>query len=97
MWKFMFYVEVSYNFHHETELVLVNSWKLNQNPVNKLFQLCIYEFQLSEGLHFWREYEENDAVTDWVWKSLIGLLYIRVHDVKEQSKFKISSKYLSRV
>lgn len=41
--------------------------------------------------------QENDAVTEWVWKSLIGILYIRVHDVEEPSKFKISSKYLSRV
>lgn len=48
---------------------------------------------------FWRNtwLQENDAVTDWVWKSHIGILYIRVHDVEEQSKFKISSTYLSSV
>ena len=37
--------------------------------------------------------QENDAVTDLVWKSLIVILYIGVHDVEEQKK--ISSKYLS--
>ena len=54
---------------------------------------------LPKGLRILGKYVTagNDAVTDWVWKSLIGILYIRVHDVEEQSNFKISSKYLPGV
>lgn len=63
--KFMFCVEVSYCFRHETAST-GKQLKTNLKTVNKLFQYVYIKSSYQKSSTFWQNtgLRENDAVTD---------------------------------